>query len=189
METNERKLKLTDLGRSLLCGLVLTLVLTLFCVGYTLANEGETAPVPEAAETAPAETTGPVTENGNTENGAIDLSALTDDELTALLSDVHAEISARKIQKTATLSIGSYVAGEDLPAGKYLYTCLGGEKDHGIIRIVTNRGEGDRRLYEHILALNGSGEPTTLMFTLSDGDQLYSPMPFTLTVNPVITFE
>ena len=54
----------------------------------------------------------------------IDLAGLNDDELVALMGQVQAEIVARHIAGTATLSSGTYIAGRDIPAGSYTYTCL-----------------------------------------------------------------
>ena len=47
----------------------------------------------------------------------VDLSAMTNDEIIALLGQVNQEIVSRGIQKSASLPAGKYVGGKDLPVG------------------------------------------------------------------------
>ena len=53
----------------------------------------------------------------------IDISTLSDDALVALMVRVQEEIVARHIEGTANLARGTYIAGKDIPAGSYIYTC------------------------------------------------------------------
>lgn len=52
------------------------------------------------------------------------LSTLTDTELVNLLTAVNEAIVSRGINKTAKLPKGAYIGSKDLPARKYIYTCL-----------------------------------------------------------------
>ena len=49
----------------------------------------------------------------------IDLSGYSDEDLISLLQSVQQEIVDRKIEKSATLEIGRYIGGSDIPAGSY----------------------------------------------------------------------
>ena len=53
-----------------------------------------------------------------------DLRGYSDSELLTLLAEVQAEIAARKIEKTANLTAGTYIGGRDIPVGTlYPYSC------------------------------------------------------------------
>lgn len=74
----------------------------------------------------------------------IDISTLSDDELVALMARVQEEIVARHIEGTANLAGGTYIAGKDIPAGSYIYTCLASGEDWGNVTIYSEKGEGDQ---------------------------------------------
>ena len=65
----------------------------------------------------------------------IDISTLSNDELVALMAQVQEEIVARHIEGTADLAGGTYIAGKDIPAGSYIYTCLASGEDWGNVTI------------------------------------------------------
>ena len=52
----------------------------------------------------------------------VDLASLSDAEIVELMNRVNQEIVNRGISRTAKLSKGAYVAGQDIPVGKYTYT-------------------------------------------------------------------
>ena len=71
----------------------------------------------------------------------IDLAGLSDDEIVTLMGRVQEEIVARHIEGTATLAGGTYIAGKDIPAGSYVFTCLATGDDWGNVTIYSEKGE------------------------------------------------
>lgn len=119
----------------------------------------------------------------------MDVSRLTDEELVSLMRLVNDELVKRGIEKTAVLSKGTYIVGIDIPAGKYLYTCLAIGDDWGNVTVRTEGGEGKQILWEVVSAPNEGEEPDTVFMTLSEGDQLKSQVPFSLTIQAAIKFH
>ena len=119
----------------------------------------------------------------------IDLAGLNDDELVALMGQVQAEIVARHIAGTATLSSGAYIAGRDIPAGSYTYTCLASGKDWGNVTVYSQRGEGDQLFWEIVSAPEDGEEPESFFITLDPDDQLESGVPFSLTIYAGVEFR
>ncbi len=72
----------------------------------------------------------------------IDLSMMTDEEIVSLLETVNAEIVNRGIGKTAALPKGAYIAGKDLPAGRYIFTSGAVGDDWGNVTIYSEGGSG-----------------------------------------------
>ena len=64
-----------------------------------------------------------------------DLSGYSDSELLTLLVEVQVEIAARKIEKTANLTAGTYIGGRDIPVGTYILAAAGSEDEHGIVSL------------------------------------------------------
>lgn len=62
----------------------------------------------------------------------IDLSVLTDEELSALYTEVTQAIVDRKIEKTAHLESGKYIAGSDIPFGEYVLIIDNSDGKQGI---------------------------------------------------------
>lgn len=82
---------------------------------------------------------------------ATDFSAYSDAELLVLLAEVQSEISARKIEKTAHLTAGTYIGGRDIPVGTYILATAGSEGEYGIVSLRSvNDPEDDypSKLYE-----------------------------------------
>lgn len=119
----------------------------------------------------------------------MDLSSMSDAEITALLTQVNAEIVARGIRKTATLSRGSYIAGKDIPVGSYVFTCLATGDDWGNVTVYSEEGKGKQLVWEIVSAPEKGSEPETIFIKLNKGDQLKSGVAFSLTVTPGILFE
>lgn len=67
--------------------------------------------------------------------GVLDLSSYSDSDLIALLAEVQEEIAARKIEKTAHLTAGTYIGGRDIPVGTYILAAAGTEDEHGIVSL------------------------------------------------------
>lgn len=120
---------------------------------------------------------------------AIDLSALSNDEIVTLLDKVNAEVASRGINKTAKLPQGSYIGGQDLPVGKYIFTCMATGDDWGNITVYTEGGKGRQMLWEIMSAPKEGEEPATCFVTLNEGDQLKSGIPFALTIMSGAIFQ
>ena len=119
----------------------------------------------------------------------IDLAALSDEEIMALMDDIQAQIVERHIEGTASLASGAYIAGRDLPAGSYVYTCLAQGSDWGNVTIYTDGGDGDQLFWEIVAAPEDGEEPESFFITLSEGDQLKSDVPFSLTIHAGVRFQ
>ena len=119
----------------------------------------------------------------------IDISTLSDDALVALMSRVQEEIVARHIEGTANLAGGTYIAGTDIPAGSYIYTCLASGEDWGNVTIYSEKGEGDQLLWEIVAAPEDGEEPESFFITLNPDDQLKSGVPFSLTIYAGVVFQ
>ena len=119
----------------------------------------------------------------------VDLSKMTDDEIVALLTSVNNEIVSRGINKTASLPQGSYIGGKDLPAGRYIFTCKATGDDWGNVTVKAEGGSGKLIVWEVVSAPSEGEEPATIFITLSDGDELKSGVPFTLTIMSGAVFK
>lgn len=119
----------------------------------------------------------------------VDLSKMSDEDIVTLLDQVNREIVSRGISKTAKLPKGAYIAGKDIPAGRYTYTCLATGDDWGNLTVKTDGGKGKMVLWEVLSAPENGEEPETVFITLNDGDQLDSGIPFSLTIMAGIVFQ
>ena len=119
----------------------------------------------------------------------IDLAGLSDDEIVALMGRVQEEIVARHIEGTATLAGGTYIAGKDIPAGSYVFTCLATGDDWGNVTIYSEKGEGDQLFWEVVSAPEEGEEAESFFITLNPDDQLKSGVPFSLTIYAGISFK
>ncbi len=119
----------------------------------------------------------------------VNLASLSDDELVALLEQVNAEVVSRGIRKTAVLPKGAYIAGRDIPAGRYVFTCMARGSDWGNVTVYSDGGKG-KQLMWHVMAAPDAGEePEQVYITLSEGDELKSGIPFSLTVAGGVVFR
>ena len=119
----------------------------------------------------------------------VDLSGMSDDEIVELLNQVNTEIVSRGINKTATLPQGSYIAGRDLPVGRYIYTCLATGKNWGNVTVYSDGGKGNQILWNVVSAPDEGEDPATIFITLNEDDELKSGVPFSLTVYSGISFK
>ena len=119
----------------------------------------------------------------------INLSSLSDAEIVDLLNRVNAEIVSRGISKTAKLPQGAYIAGKDLPAGKYILTVMATGNDWGNVTVYSEGGKGKQLLWEVVSAPEKGQEPETIFITLNAGDQLKSGVPFSLTIMSGALFQ
>lgn len=119
---------------------------------------------------------------------AIDFSAYSDAELLVLLAEVQSEIAARKIQKTAHLTAGTYIGGRDIPVGTYILAAAGTEGEHGIVSLRSvNDPEDDypSKLYEHKHGV----DVYSVFVTIEEGDTLILPFPYNLTISGGVMFK
>ena len=114
----------------------------------------------------------------------IDLSGYEDGTLVDLMKQVQAEIAARHIEATAQLRKGSYVFGQDIPAGKYILTKSAAEQDGGVIRLYAPDGDDDK-LYDYAM----NSEPFEAYIIAEDGDMLTTEFACDLTISVGVTFQ
>ena len=121
----------------------------------------------------------------------IDFAQWSDAEIVALMGRIQEEIVARHIAGTAMLASGTYIAGRDIPAGAYVYTCLATGDDWGNVTVYSENEEGKRqqRLWEVVSAPDEGEEPDTLFITLEEGDEIKSGVPFSLTIYAGVIFQ
>ncbi len=119
----------------------------------------------------------------------VDLSSMSNDEIVDLLNKVNTEIVNRGINKTATLPQGTYLAGSDLPAGRYIFTCLAVGDDWGNVTVYSDGGKGKQILWNVVSAPDEGQDPTTIFITLNEGDELKSGVPFSLTIMSGAIFQ
>ncbi len=119
----------------------------------------------------------------------VDLSSMSNDEIIALLNEVNEEIVRRGINKTAKLPQGTYIAGNDIPAGRYVFTCLAVGDDWGNVTVYSDGGKGKQILWNVVAAPEDGQDPTTIFITLNEGDQLKSGVPFSLTIMSGALFQ
>lgn len=117
-----------------------------------------------------------------------DLSLLNDEQLVALLTEVQSEIVARHIEKTASLTAGTYIGGHDLPVGSYVLATAGAEDEFGIISL---RSVNDpavdypSKLYE----FKHGDDSYSVFVRIEEGDTLILPFPYTLTISGGAKFK
>ena len=117
-----------------------------------------------------------------------DLSLLKDEQLVALLAEVQSEIVARHIEKTASLTAGTYIGGRDIPAGSYILSTAGTEDEFGIVSLRSVNDPADSypsKLYE----LKDGDDSYSVFVTIEEGDTLILPFPYTLTISGGVLFQ
>lgn len=125
----------------------------------------------------------------------IDLSSYTDEEIVALLAQVQNEVVNRHIEKTATLPMGTYITGKDIPAGNYVYaiTVVDAETygDGYLSGIVSIRSikDAEDEYPSKLFELVRNTEEFVCYISLEKGDTFISPVPFTLTISSGVMFK
>ncbi len=115
-----------------------------------------------------------------------DLSSLTDDEILVLLDQVNQEVVSRGLNKTAALPQGAYIAGKDIPVGRYIFTSMARGDDWGNLTVKSDEGKGSLLLWE---VITSGEEAETVFITLDNGDKLESGVPFSLTIMSGAVFK
>ena len=116
-----------------------------------------------------------------------DISSLTNDEIVELLAKVNQEVVSRGINKTAKLPQGTYGCSQDLPAGRYVFTCLATGDDWGNLFVYNENGKQVE--WEVIVAPKNGEEPQTVYITLKEGYTLKCSTPFSLTIAAGALFQ
>ena len=119
---------------------------------------------------------------------AADLSSLNDEQLVALLAEVQSEIVARHIEKTASLTAGTYIGGRDIPAGSYVLATAGTKDDYGIVSLRSVNDPAEEypsKLYEY----KDGDDIYSVFVTIDEGDTLILPFPYTLTISSGVKFK
>ena len=119
----------------------------------------------------------------------VDLSSMSDEEIVALLDQVNQEIVSRGINKTAKLPQGAYIAGKDLPVGRYILTVLAKGDDWGNLTVYKDEGNGKLVLWEVVSAPESGEEPETIFMSLEKGDKIECSVPFSLTIMSGAVFQ
>ena len=118
----------------------------------------------------------------------IDLSGYDNDTLVALLKQVQGEIVARHIEKTASLRAGTYIFGEDIPAGKYILTKSAQAQDSGKVGLFAADETVDdtpSKLYHYI----SEDEDYEAYIIAEEGDWMILQVPCDLTISPGVVFQ
>ncbi len=136
------------------------------------------------AETEETSTTKATSEAGQTAKVELnlDLSQYSDDEILAIYSLVGQEIVSRRINKTAKVPGGSYVAGVDLPAGKYTLETI--DDSWGTSVYIYTDSTKNLKLDE---AYVKAGQSYTL--NLEDGNMFVTDKDVVLTIYTGISFN
>ena len=119
----------------------------------------------------------------------IDLDGLSDEQIVELLQKVTEEMVRRGIEKSAKLPQGTYIAGRDIPCGRYVWTCLAKGNEWGNLTVDADGGKGKQLLGNVVSAPDEGEEPDTVFLTLNEGDELRSGVPFSLTIMTGIVFR
>ena len=116
----------------------------------------------------------------------IDLSKYEDDVLVKLLAQVQEEIVSRNIERTAELQPGTYVFGQDIPAGKYVLQKEQEDASGMVMLAAADDKEGDfpSKLYDFI-----SKEPYETFITGEEGDVLTVEFSCGLTISAGVKFQ
>ena len=119
----------------------------------------------------------------------IDLSSLTNEEIIELYAQINQEIASRKIEKSATLLAGKYVAGTDLPAGSYTLICKTDDKHHGIVWVSSPSDNLDKDYPSILYKYIGFNAEEQFRITIAEGGMLNLPFPATLVISAGLSFN
>ena len=115
----------------------------------------------------------------------IHLNEYDDTALVELLAQVQQEIVDRNIEKKAELFAGKYIAGRDIPAGTYIWTCMAQGDDWGNVTIYGLDEEGNytnQKFWDVAGAPEEGEDIESFIITIEEGDELKSGIPFSLTI-------
>lgn len=109
---------------------------------------------------------------------------LTNEELLELFDEVQNEVVSRGIEKTATLSMGVYVGGIDIPVGSYCFVGDGEEDDSGGFYYYS-----DNSMAKSFSEFINGDEYHEYYVTVETGDIVRIPYQFKATICAGIMFE
>ena len=107
-----------------------------------------------------------------------DFSKYTDSEIIELSGRIQEEMAFRRIEKTAILPAGWFIAGKDIPAGTYIYTSLATGEQWGHVTVYSKLGKGERKFIEEVTA----DEQKSFYISVEKEDQLISDVSFSLQI-------
>ncbi len=114
------------------------------------------------------------------------LSGYTDAQILELAEALDREIVSRGIERTAHVPAGTYIAGRDLPAGRYLFRGAAQGDDWGNMTVYSMKdGKRDKQKEWEIVSAD---DPSECVILLEEGDELKCAVPFELTVSSGIHF-
>lgn len=124
-----------------------------------------------------------------------DLSELSDEEIVELFSQVQNELVERNIQKSATMSEGFYIVGEDMPAGKYIFTCTCSAKYGAYLYVFENSDMLAEEEYKMCYSFqpkdeNGNTGEYSIYLNLTEGNVVFiKDITATLTISSGLMFQ
>ena len=123
------------------------------------------------------------------ETSTIDITRLSDDEITDLSTQIQQEMVTRGMTKTASLQTGRYTGGKDIPAGAYILRCKTDADHHGIVWVSAANDDLDNdypsKLYEHV----SFDKEETFYIKIEEGGILNVPFPVELEISTGIMFK
>lgn len=115
----------------------------------------------------------------------LDLSIYSDDELKEIFELLNEEMLNRKIVKSATIPVGRYTVGTDIPAGKYVIEMSDKSKHSGPIVKIYNDNTLSKKTFSEWL----EGPEDTMIIELNNGNVLETDETIILSTFVGITFE
>lgn len=115
----------------------------------------------------------------------IDLSKYTDDELKEIFELLNEEMLNRKIVKSATIPVGRYTVGVDIPSGKYVIEMADKSKHSGPIVSIYTDNTLEKKTFSEWL----EGPEDTMIIELNNGNVLQTDETIIISTFVGITFE
>lgn len=115
----------------------------------------------------------------------IDLSKYTDEELKEILELLNEEMLNRKIVKSATIPVGRYTIGVDIPSGKYVIEMADKSRRSGPIVKIYEDSTLNKTTFSEWL----EGPEDTMIIELNNGNVLETDETIFISTFVGITFE
>lgn len=122
---------------------------------------------------------------------SVDFKILNDVALVDLLYQVQQEIADRRIEKSATLLAGKYIAGKDIPVGSYKIYCKYDGSWWASISVKDKNGEEkfSGTVFSQENPTDSSKGEKSWLVNLSEGDVLECNEEVTLTIFAGVMFQ
>lgn len=115
----------------------------------------------------------------------MDLSIYTDEELKEIFELLNEEMLNRKLVKSATIPVGRYTVGVDIPSGKYVIEMADKSKRSGPIVTVYIDSTLSKKTFSEWL----EGPEDTMIIELNNGNVLQTDETIIISTFVGITFE